>query len=78
MNFNEYDINTLEEIKTSIRQAVFDLDNFCKDFLMEDFVRFERIREIRYLEYLVQTQVITETNLLGLKKEVMKPNNEIE
>ncbi len=78
MNFNEYHINTLEEIRVSIRQAIFDLDNFCKDFLTEDFVRFDRIREIKYWEYLVQTQVITETNWLGLKKDVMKPNEEIE
>jgi hypothetical protein len=78
MNLNEYHINTLEEIRVSVRQAIFDLDNFCKDFLTEDFVRFDRIREIKYLEYLVQTQVITETNWLGLKKDVMKPNEEIE
>jgi len=78
MNFDTYNINTPEQIKTSIRQAIFDLDNFCKDFLLEDFVRFNRIREIKYLEYLVQTQVITETNWLGLKKDVMKPNKEIE
>ena len=78
MNFDAYNINTPEEIKASIRQAIFDLDNFCKDFLLEDFVRFNRIREIKYLEYLVQTQVITETNWLGLNKDVMKPNREIE
>lgn len=78
LNFDAYNINSNEEINASIRQAVFDLDNFCKDFLMEDFVRFNRIREIKYLEYLVQTQVITETNWLGISKVVMKPNSEIE
>jgi hypothetical protein len=78
MNFDEYHINTPEEIRASISQAIFDLDTFCKDFLTEDFVRFDRIREIKYLEYLVQTQVITETNCLGVEKDVMKPNKEIE
>ena len=78
MNFDEYRINTLEEIRVSIRQAIFDLDTFCKDFLTEDFVRFDRIREIKYLEYLVQTQVITQTNWLGIEKYVIKPNKEIE
>lgn len=78
MNFGEYRINTPEEIKVSIRQAMFDLDIFCKDFLTEDFVRFDRIQEIKYLEYLVQTQVITETNWLGVEKGVMRPNKEID
>jgi hypothetical protein len=78
MNFDEYLINTPVEIKASIRKVIFDLDTFCKDFLTEDFVRFNRIREIKYLEYLVQTQVITEANWLGVKKSVMRPNKEID
>ena len=78
MNFDEYPLNNTEEITKSVLQACFDLDKFCKDFLKEDFLRFNRIREIKYLEYLVQTQVITERNWIGLNKDVMKPNKELE
>ena len=78
MNFEPYNINSMEEINQSITRAIFDLDTFCKDFLTNNFIRFDRIREIKYLEYLVQTHLVTETNWLGIKKEVMKQNEEVE
>jgi len=78
LTFNEYDINNDLQIRQSIENAIFELSNFCNDFLTGDFVRFDRIRQINYLEYLVQTQVISESNWFGLQKIVMKSNEEIE
>ena len=44
---DNYPVNTLDDITRTIKQVVFDLDAFCKDFLINNFIRFDRIRQIQ-------------------------------
>ena len=72
-----YEVNTIEQINKAIDQIIFDLDNFCKDFLTSNYVNLNRMREIRYLEYLTQIQVFGEYNRDGKKKFTFYNNKEV-
>jgi hypothetical protein len=73
-----YPVNSIEQIGKAITQTIFDLDNFCKDFLEKDYLVFNRIRQIRYLEYLTQVQVFGEYDAQGQKKFTIYNNKEVE
>lgn len=78
LTFDNYPINSKEQIAKAISQCIFDLDNFCKDYLTNDFYLFDKIREINYLEYLVQTQVFGNYHWTGKKKFTIYKNKELE
>lgn len=78
LTFDNYPVNSKDQITQAIKQVVFDLENFCKDFLTNDFNRFDKIRQIKYLEYLVQTQVLGEYHWTGKKKFTFYQNKEVE
>ena len=78
LTFANYPINSVAQIKSSIDQTIFDLDNFCKDFLKREELRFDRIREIRYLEHLVQFRLYSKTHWTGTMKTIISENEEME
>jgi len=78
LTFDNYPINSKTQIVNAVSQTIFDLDNFCKDYLTNDLYIFDKIREINYLEYLVQTQVFGEYHWTGKKKFTIYKNKEVE
>jgi hypothetical protein len=78
LTFDNYPVNSIEQITKSIDQTIFDFDNFTKDFLNGNSVTFNRIREIRYLEYLTQIQVFGDYHWTGSKKFTFYNNKEVE
>lgn len=78
LTFDNYPVNSIFQIGKAIDQTIFDLDNFCKDFLEMDYIIFNRIRNIRYLEHLTQIQVFGEYHWTGKKKFTFYKNKEVE
>ncbi len=78
ITFDNYPINSAEQIKRAIEQIVFDLDHFCRDFLKNDFIVFDKIREIQYLESLVRRNVYGTYYQNGDREFLIKSEPEVE
>jgi len=79
LTFDNYPINSIEQIKKAIEQTIFDLDNFCGDFLRRnDFAVFEKLRQIQYIESLVRFNVYGTYYQNGSKEILIKREPEIE
>jgi hypothetical protein len=78
ISFDNYPVNSIDQIRKSIDQTIFDLDTFCKDFLTGNFLTFNRARQIRYLEHLTQIQVFGEYHWTGKKKFTFYHNKEVD
>jgi len=78
ITFDNYPINSIEQITKSIEKIVFDLDNCCGDFLRNDIRTFDKIREIQYLESLVRLNVYSTHYANGDVEYLVKSEPEIE
>ena len=78
LTFDNYPINSIEQIKKAVEQAIFDLDHFCGDFLRNNLNIFDKIRQIQYIESLVRFKVYGTYYQDGSKEILIKREPDID